>query len=122
MSNEVLQAIADIYKKNDPEDADFYTLEWVQSECQAFNQSPEESLAELQASEARREARTIITDNQPLIKNHPNPAHYAMKYGGPIDAFSYELMENSGELAKLNAACEAEEKQQDFNANDGRRG
>jgi hypothetical protein len=112
MSDEILQAIADIYKKDDPEDADFYTIEWVRDECATFNRSPEEVLAGLQASEARRAARTVITDNQPLIKDHPNPAHYAMKYGGPIDAFSYDLMEKSGELAKLKAACEAEEKQE----------
>ncbi|MDD5276777.1 MAG: hypothetical protein PHR16_11945 [Methylovulum sp.] len=112
MSNEVLQAIADIYIKNNPSHADVYTVEWVRDECATFNRSPEEALASLQASEARRAARSVITDNQPLIKDHPNPAHYAMKYGGPIDALSYELMEKSGELAKMEVAFEAEQKQE----------
>jgi len=112
MANEVLQAIADIYKKDDPEDADFYTLEWVQGKCASSNKSPEQMLAYLQAIEAKAEAMPTVTDNQPLIKDHPNPAHYALKYGGPIDALSYELMEQSGELAKMEAAFEVEQKQE----------
>jgi hypothetical protein len=107
MANEVLQAIANIYKKDDPGDADFYTLEWVQSECAAFNQSPEEVLAELQAIEARRATMPVVTEDAPWTKDLP--AHYVDKLSGPVDGFSYGLMEKSGELAKLNAAMEAEQ-------------
>ncbi len=107
MSNEILQAIADIYKKNDPEDADFYTLDWVQKECASFNQSPEEYLASLQEIEARMEAMPVITEDQSWTKDLP--AHYVEKFSGPIDGFSYGLMEQSGELAKFNAAIDEQE-------------
>ncbi len=109
MANEILQAIVDIYKKDDPEDADFYTVEWVQHECAIFNQSPEEVLAELQAIEARAEAMPAVTEDQPWTKDLP--AHVVMKLSGPIDGVSYGLMEDSGELVKLNAAMDAQEKQ-----------
>ena len=108
MSNEVLQAIADIYIKNNPDHAHVYTLDWVQDECATFNQSPEESLAELQESEARAAARPVITEDQAWTKDLP--AHVVMKLSGPIDSFSYELMEKSGELAVLNAAMDAQQK------------
>lgn len=104
MSNEVLQAIVDIYKKDDPEDADFYTFEWVEKKCAFSNKSPEEMLASLQEIEARRAARPIITEDQPWTKDLP--AHYVDKLSGPIDGFSYGLMEQSGELAKLDAAMD----------------
>jgi len=107
MSNDVLQAIADIYKKNDPEDAVFYTLEWVQGECADFNQSPEEYLASLQEIEARMATMPVVTEDAPWTKDLP--AHYVDKLSGPVDGFSYGLMKKSGELAKLNAAMEAEQ-------------
>jgi hypothetical protein len=114
MSNEVLQAIADLYIKDDPEDAGFYTLEWVQKMCASRNKSPEKFLADLQEIEARRAARPVITENQPWTKDLP--AHMVMKLSGPIDSFSYELMEKSGELAKLNAAMDAQEAEEKANA------
>lgn len=107
MANETLQAIADIYIKDNPDHADIYTIDWVRDECATFNKSPEEVLATLQAIEARMEAMPSTTDNTELTQDMP--AHYADKFSGPIDGFSYGLMENSGELAKLNAAMEAEQ-------------
>ena len=106
MSREILQAIADIYRRHDPEDADFYTLEWVNNKCFYFYKSPQELLAILQESKLRG----INTEGALWSKEDGFAAHREMKYSGPIDAFSYELMEKSGELAKLEAACEAEEK------------
>ncbi len=90
MSADTLQAIADIYKKNDPEDADFYTLEWVRNKCASFNESPEEMLANLQAIEARAEAAEPVAEDAPWTKDLP--PHYVEKLSGPVDGFSYALM------------------------------
>lgn len=105
MSREIIQAIADIYKRHDPEDADFYTLEWVQEKCSYFYKSPKELLAILQMSQDRG----INTEGALWSKEDGLAAHREMKYSGPVDAYSYELMEKSGELARLEAACKAEE-------------
>jgi hypothetical protein len=120
MSNEVLQAIADLYIKDYPEDASFYTLERVQKKCASRNKSPEEFLADLQEIETRRAARPVITEDQPWTKNLP--AHVVMKLSGPIDGFSYGLMEESGELAVLNAAMDSQKKQEAEQANSETRG
>jgi len=110
MSNETLQAIADIYKKNNPDHAHVYTVEWVRDECATFNQSPAEVLSKLQESEARRAARPVITEHQAWTKDLP--AHYVDKLSGPIDGFSYKLMKESGELAKLDAAMDEQKRQE----------
>jgi hypothetical protein len=83
------------------------TLEWVQKKCASLNKSPEEMLDSLQEIEARRAARPVITEDQPWTKDLP--AHYVEKFSGPIDGFSYGLMEQSGELAKFNAAIDEQE-------------
>lgn len=85
-----LQMIADIYKKDDPEDAGFYTLEWVQNKCASLNKSPDELLATLLESEATSESMPVITDDQPWTKNLPD--HYVQKLSGAIDGLSYGLL------------------------------
>lgn len=104
--NEILQAIADHFKKNDPDDADFYTLGWARDECAFLNKSPDEYLAYLQANEARAEAANPITEDQAWTKDLP--PHYIAKFGGPIDGFSYGLMKESGELAEFETTTQKE--------------
>ena len=91
MSNEILQAIAEIYKNDNPEDAEFYTLDWVRAKCAGLQMSPEELLADLQKSHAIAAASADIVGDQPWTKDLP--PHYVEKFSGPIDAASFELMD-----------------------------
>jgi hypothetical protein len=105
MSDEYLQAIVDIFKQHDPEDADFYTLVFARNKCTYFEKSPMEMFFVLQTSKERG----INTEGALWSKEDGFKAYRELRFSGPIDSFSYELMERSGELARLNAACDAEE-------------
>ena len=105
MPDDYLQAIVDIFKQHDPEDADFYTLSWARTKCTYFQKSPMEMFFILQDSKARG----IKTGGALWSKEDGFKAFRELRFGGPIDSFSYEQMERSGELARMYAACEAEE-------------
>lgn len=90
MSNALLHEIAEHFRREDPEDAGFYTEEWAQRECADLNMSPEEYLAYLDNCTARSVAAADITEDQPWTKGLPE--HVKDKLSGPVDALSYELM------------------------------
>ena len=89
MSDEI-EEIIEHYRRDDPEDPDFYTREWVAEECAYLQRSPSELLAQLRKYEAIALAAAAITEDQPWTKDLPE--HYKDKLSGPIDALSYELM------------------------------
>lgn len=82
--------IAEIYRRDNPDDPDIFTEEWVREKCADLNQSPEDFLAELRQMEAFAVATADITEDQPWTKDLPE--HVKDKLSGPVDALSYELM------------------------------
>lgn len=88
--SDVLKEIAEHFRKEFPEDVDFYTEQWAQDECAFLNKNPADYLAELNAHEAQAVATADITEDQPWTKDLPE--HVKDKLSGPVDALSYALM------------------------------
>lgn len=90
--NETLQAIADIYRADDPEDADFYTLDWVASLCAQAGISPTAMLEKLQSIAA--EAEAADDGDQPGSPPPVGDPSFAEKFGGAVDGVSHKLLSN----------------------------
>lgn len=93
-----LEEIARQNRESDPDNAQFYTVEWARAFCERLNKSPAEYL---EWSKAKR-AELAAIDWEALDKKaeemaKENPEFYA-KMTGPIDGFSYGLMLKSGEI------------------------
>lgn len=99
---EALEEIVKINKKNDPDDADFYTVEWARQFCAGIGETPEEHLAWLKQTSAELDAfdfEAFAKESAEKAKANPELEAYMT---GPIDAFSYELMLKSGEIKDVN--------------------
>lgn len=88
--NTVIAEIIEHYRQADPDDADFYTEEWVQKKCARLNMSPNDYLAMLDKNRAIAVVQADITEDQPWTKDLPE--HVKDKLSGPVDALSYGLM------------------------------
>lgn len=88
--SEALREIVEHYRREDPEDAAFYTEEWAQERCSRLNMSPTELLATLDRVTAVAVEQADLAEDQPWTKGPPE--HYADKLSGPVDVVSAELL------------------------------
>lgn len=91
---DTIDEIVELKQQGDPDDADFYTRELVQSLVSRSGMNPEEYLADMRASRAH----WASVDWYKLPKVEDLPKDQVAKLAGPIDGLSYQLMKDAGTL------------------------
>lgn len=95
-----LEEIARQNRESDPDNAQFYTVEWARAFCERLNKSPEEYLKWKSAKRAELENidyKALAKASEEKAKADPE---YHAKMTGPVDGYSYGLMLKSGEISE----------------------
>ena len=98
MIKDVIDQIRELEIIDDPENADFYTRDWVQNRCAKLNKSPEEYLKKLNDCIAITQAVAGVEPDMDWLDtlSDEERALYKEKLSGPVDGLTYGLMKEEG--------------------------